>query len=136
MIVVDTNILAYLFFPNPHNVSVEKLRIRENDWSAPELWRSEFLNAATLYLRKGIVSMSQAIEAYEKANRFVLSYEMHSEYKEILLSIKNSDCSSYDCEFVVLAQKLNSKLLTYDKKILNSFPNIATKPEEFLAFEQ
>ena len=136
MIIVDTNILAYLFFPNPRSPIIDELKLQENDWGAPELWRSEFLNVATLYLRKKIVSFSEAIVAYEKANHMVLSYEVQTEYENILLSVRNSECSSYDCEFVVLANKLNTKLLTYDKKLLHWFPNVAIKPEDFLALEQ
>lgn len=37
-------------------------------------------------------------------------------------------CSSYDVEYVVLAKELNCQLLTFDRKLLQLFPEIALKP--------
>ncbi len=37
-------------------------------------------------------------------------------------------CSSYDAEFVVLAKELNCRLLTFDRKLLQLFPDVALKP--------
>lgn len=133
MIVVDTNVLSYLYFPSSENGVVEQLKKQEKDWAAPELWKSEFLNVATLYFRKGLISLPDTIEAFEKANEFILSFEIHSAYKDILAFVKSSSCSSYDCEFIVLAQKLDAKLITYDKQLIYWFPAIAIKPEDYLA---
>jgi predicted nucleic acid-binding protein len=136
VIVVDTNVLGYFYFPSATNDAVERLRLREKEWAAPEVWKSEFLNVATLYFRRGFIEIPDAIGAVEDAHEFVFTFEVHSEYKAILDLVKNSACSSYDCEFVVLAEKLKTRLLTYDKKILHWFPAIAIKPEDFLALEQ
>jgi predicted nucleic acid-binding protein len=43
-----------------------------------------------------------------------------------------SDCSAYDCEFVALAKRLNSPLITADKKVLKAFPEFATTITEFI----
>ena len=37
-------------------------------------------------------------------------------------------CSGYDAEFVVLAQQLNCPLLTFDRKLLQLFADVALKP--------
>jgi predicted nucleic acid-binding protein len=37
-------------------------------------------------------------------------------------------CSTYDAEFVVLARQLNCRLLTFDRKLLQLFPDLAMKP--------
>ena len=133
MIVVHTNILAYLFFPSAWSTRAEELKSRINDWVAPDLWKSEFLQIASLYYRKELISWQEAVEAFEMANEFVLSFEIHSAYKEIMTCAKNSSCSLFDCEFVVLAQKLGTKLVTYNNQLLQEFPNIAIKPEDLLA---
>lgn len=39
--------------------------------------------------------------------------------------VRDSDCSAYDCEFVALAVKLDTKLVTVDKKLLKAFPDRA-----------
>ena len=37
-------------------------------------------------------------------------------------------CSTYDAEYVVLAKELNCSLLTFDRKLLQLFPEVAVKP--------
>lgn len=44
MIVVDSNVLAYLYLPGEHTAAAERLLEREPEWAAPVLWRSEFRN--------------------------------------------------------------------------------------------
>ena len=38
--------------------------------------------------------------------------------RDVLKLARDSDCSAYDCEFVVLANSLDVKLMTMDKKVL------------------
>jgi len=42
MIIVDTNILIYLYIQGEHTPSVESLVQLDCTWAAPILWRSEF----------------------------------------------------------------------------------------------
>lgn len=37
-------------------------------------------------------------------------------------------CSTYDAEYVVLALQLQCPLLTFDRKLLQLFPEMAVKP--------
>jgi len=46
--------------------------------------------------------------------------------------VESSTCSAYDCEFVALAKRLNTKLVTADKKILKEFSGIAVTLNEAL----
>jgi predicted nucleic acid-binding protein len=44
-------------------------------------------------------------------------------------------CSAYDSEFISLAKNNNCKLVTADKKILRTFPEIAISARDFVATE-
>jgi len=39
--------------------------------------------------------------------------------------VRDSACSAYDCEFVALAVRLDTHLVTMDKQLLRAFPNRA-----------
>lgn len=60
MIVVDSNILAYLYLPGEFTVAAETLLEREPEWAAPPLWRSEFRNILAGYMRRNMLSFEQA----------------------------------------------------------------------------
>lgn len=61
------------------------------------------------------------------------SFSLVVEPIEVLELIKTSSCSAYDCEFVALAKDLEVPLLTFDKKILSEFPEVAIHPKNFIA---
>ena len=42
MIAVDTNVVAYLFLRGEFAARAEAWLMRDRDWVAPKLWRSEF----------------------------------------------------------------------------------------------
>ena len=50
-------------------------------------------------------------------------FDVHS--RDVLELVRDSECSAYDCEFVSLAARLGTKLVTMDKKVLKAFPTHA-----------
>ncbi len=132
MIVVDTNIIAHFWLPSDSTDLVEKLFLLESDWVAPLLWKSEFRNVVLLYLRKNLINLSEAIQITEKAENQMKEREFHVNSIQVFTHAEKSDCSAYDCEFISLAEDLDIKLITLDKKILKSFPGRASNPIDFI----
>ncbi len=128
MIVVDTNVIAYLYLPGEHTAAAEALLERDPDWVAPPLWRSEFRNILAGYLRRGMLSFEQALALQEETEAFLAGSERDVDSRHVLELVRTSDCSAYDCEFVALAQALDVKLVTMDGKLLKAFPLIAASP--------
>ena len=133
MIVVDTNILSYLYLPTQYSTLAEQLLIVEPEWVAPYLWRSEFRNVLTLYLRKELINYDKALQILCEAEALMHNHEYSLNSFDILSVIKNSVCSAYDCEFVTLALSLQTKLITEDKKILRNFPKISMSLQKALS---
>ena len=52
-------------------------------------------------------------------------FEFEVDSRAVLELVRDSDCSAYDCEFIALAIKLDTKLVTVDKKLLRAFPKRA-----------
>lgn len=132
MIVVDTNVIASMWVPNDMDKWVYKVLKKDDNWVAPLLWRSEFRNVLSIYLRKEILELPVVLQATEEAEQLMDANEFEVNSTQVISLVSDSSCSAYDCEFVALADDLNVQLVTFDKKIIHEFPNIAISPEEFV----
>jgi len=131
MIVVDTNVIASMWVPNDMDEWVYKVLKKDDGWVAPLLWRSEFRNVLSIYLRKDILELSVVLQATEEAEQLMDANEFEVNSTQVMSLVSDSSCSAYDCEFVALADDLNIQLVTFDKKIVREFPDIAISPRKF-----
>lgn len=125
MIVVDTNILAYLYLPGEYTAAAEALLERDGEWAAPVPWRSEFRNILAGYLRRGTLTFEQANSLQREAESLLEGLEFEVDSFSVFEHVRDSDCSAYDCEFVALAARLGAQLATMDGKLLRAFPERA-----------
>lgn len=125
MIVVDTNVVAYLLIPGDHTEAARATLMRDAAWAAPTLWRSEFRNVLALYMRKRHMTLQQALEVQHTAEDLLAGREYAVESGPVLEYAAASGRSSYDCEFVALARALEIPLVTSDRQVLASFPDTA-----------
>ncbi len=130
MIVVDTNIIAYLYLSTPRSELAERVRVADPDWAAPILWRSEFRNVLSLYVKRGSLPLERALQIAETSERMMAGREHVVSPARVLRLAAKSLCSAYDCEFVALAQDLGVKLVTADQRILREFGQTAVPMEE------
>jgi predicted nucleic acid-binding protein len=132
MIVADTNIISYLFLPTNYSEKASQLYQVDPDWAAPELWRSEFRNVLTLYIRQNIMSLTAALALQDEAESLMADREFTPPSVAVMNLVASSTCSAYDCEFVALARQLSVNLVTQDKKLLREFPETAVSLDEFI----
>ena len=132
MIVVDTNIISYFYLNSVYSQIAEQVFKKDPIWSAPLLWRSEFRNVLTFYVRKEIITLPEAIEIFECSEELLKENEYEINSTQVLSLSHLSGCSAYDCEFVNLAKDLNLLLISQDKKILHNFPETAISMSQFL----
>lgn len=131
MIVVDTNLLVYLYIAGQWTEQAEAVLRREPMWTAPLLWRSEFRSTLTGLVRKRAVSLEDAVTVTSEAERFMAGREYAVLSDRVLRLAVTSGCSAYDCEFVALAQDLGVRLVTADREVLAAFPSMACSPDRF-----
>ncbi len=62
MIVVDTNVVAYLYLACEFTSHSERLLRQHPDWAVPFLWRSEFRNILAGYIRRKQITCEQALQ--------------------------------------------------------------------------
>jgi predicted nucleic acid-binding protein len=133
VIVVDTNVISYLMLKGERTSQAEAVFNKDSDWVAPYLWRSEFRNILALYLRKGYLTLKNAKLIVKEAESLMKDKECEVQSMQVLDLVEKSKCSSYDCEFVVLAQQLGVPLVTSDKKLLTEFPSKAISMDVFVS---
>lgn len=131
MIVVDTNIIAYLFLAGPRADHAEKLLRQDREWVAPLLWRSEFRNVLAGYIRREQLTIMEVAEIMRGAEAFMAGNEFAVASEHVFRLVAMSDCSAYDCEFVALAEDLQVPLVTVDSCILAGFPTVAVRLDAF-----
>ena len=112
MIVVDSNILLYLYLPGAHTDDCIRLLERDPEWASPALWRSEFCNTLLLYLRKKLITQAFAAQAVEAAGLLIARREYVPASVSVIDLAMQSNCTYYDCEFVAVARSHSATLVT------------------------
>ena len=133
MIVVDTNLLVYLYVQGQRTEESEAVLRQDALWVVPLLWRSEFRNALIGLVRTAALQLDDALTMVEEAERWLAGQEYSVLSRQVLALASRSGCSAYDCEFVALAQDLAVPLVTIDRQILKAFSTIAVSPLAFTA---
>ncbi len=132
MIVVDSNIIAYLMIPSDRTKEVEKLLLKDSEWIAPLLWRSEFRNILTLYMKQSQMSLILAEQTIARAENLLSEREYGVLSSDVLALTYEKSLSAYDAEYVVLAINFGVPLITVDKKLLKEASEYAVSPSKYL----
>ena len=131
MIVVDTNIIVHYWLKSDLNSNAERLLVKDPDWIAPFLWRSEFRNVLSVYIRKKLLDIDTAYEVIEMAEKQFRGNEYLVDSRKVVKLSNDSGCSTYDSEFIFLTKEFSVKLCTTDKQIIKSFPELTLHLSEF-----
>ncbi len=131
MIVADSNLIAYLLIPGDKSVLAEKVFMKDHEWAVPLICRSEMRNILTLYMRYEGMSLSQAVQTMEQAEKLwgAREYAVPSDSTLELTCLHK--ITAYDAEYVILAQKLGIPLVTFDKAVLKEFNDTAISATRF-----
>ncbi len=132
MIVADANLLAYLVLPGERTEEAEAVLAKDPTWAAPVLWRSELRSVVHKYIMRGDLSVARAVGLLRQADQVLGGREGDVDSQEVLDLASHSNCTTYDCEYVALANALGVPLITTDRAVLKAFPKRAMTPAEFL----
>jgi predicted nucleic acid-binding protein len=131
VIVADANLLVHAILPGELNEPAEKVFLRDPEWCAPMLWRSEFRNVLAGCLRRGDMTYPETLSAIRRAEAILGGREYMTQDAAVMQFVRDSRCTAYDCEYVALAAELGAPLVTADRKLLNAFPKIAVSIQDF-----
>ena len=133
--VVDTNVLAYYALStSPFCEEVSEVFSKSFELIAPDSWYSEFLNVVWKTIRFQDISLYHGLELLEETERVLdWSVPVGSLWREALVVAQEYSCSTHNTLFLALAEREHCHLLTYDRKLLTSFPEVTLKPAQVLS---
>ncbi|HEU4558863.1 MAG TPA: type II toxin-antitoxin system VapC family toxin [Longimicrobium sp.] len=131
MIVADNSLIAYFFIKEPMSGVAEAVFRKDPDWAAPAFWRSEFRSVLWKAVRRGDIAFTDALVIIQDAEDLFWGREFRVESGPVLSLAHTSGCSPYNCEYVHLAQELDVRLVTDDRKVLAAFPGTAISMQAF-----
>jgi len=136
VIVVDTNILAYLLIEGDQTVKVRQLLDRDPHWVAPSFWRIEFLNVLLKYARHQSLAPKPVKDIWEASFHLSqLREESVEAGKALDLALKHK-ITGYDALFVTLAQNLKTVCVTEDKALRKAVPHLTISLDDILKTNQ
>lgn len=132
MIVVDANIIAYLLISGDRTPEAQALWRFDNDWVVPDLWRDEFLNILSTYVRQGGADLETAKKLWGSAVDLFASKERSANPLLVLELAQQYRLSAYDAQYLAVALELGVMLLTEDRSFHRAVPQFSTTMQPYL----
>jgi len=133
MIVVDTNVIAHYFLRGDNDQAVIDVMQKDSEWVAPSLWRSEARNVVMIMHVHGKEDLYELMNRLAMAETHLRTRTIQVRSENVIPIAKESGLTAYDAEFVSAAIELDCKLVTMDRKIQSSYPQIAFHPMTWLS---
>jgi predicted nucleic acid-binding protein len=122
VILVDTNILAYLMIEGDRTPAAQELYEHDADWRSEAFVMVEFSNVLATYVRTKALTHERGIKLLVEAEALVpaLTSVMHVQALEAATQF---GISAYDARFIALAKQMRVKLVTEDTKLQAAVPS-------------
>ena len=131
MVVVDTNIVAYLLIEGDRTKQAQALFARDPDWRSDAFLLIEFSNVLATYVRSRGLSRAQAESLLAEAGSRVRT-TVNVTHSRALRVAEQYAVSVYDARFLAAAQSLGGKLVTEDAKLRAAAPALTQSLGEAL----
>jgi len=132
MIVVDTNVVAYLLIEGDRTGEAQLLRRAEPDWRSEPFLLVEFSNLLATQVRAKALSMTQASSLLRAAEQQISAWLEVSHADALAVAI-HGQVSAYDARFVACARQLSAPLVTEDARLRAATPGLSMSIAQALA---
>jgi predicted nucleic acid-binding protein len=121
VVLVDTNILAYLLIEGDRTAAAQELYARDPDWRSEGFILVELSNVIATQMRAKALSREQAARLLEHAQALIPdpSHVPHAKALEVACHF---GISAYDARFIAMAMQVKLKLITEDAKLRSAVP--------------
>ena len=121
MIVVDTNVVAYLLIEGERTADAQALYARDSDWRSESFLLVEFSNMLATYVRSSRLDAPAAAGLLAGAQRILTGTVALPHARALDLALEFG-VSAYDARFLAVARNLGAKLVTEDAKLRRVAP--------------
>ncbi|MGE0873490.1 MAG: type II toxin-antitoxin system VapC family toxin [Burkholderiales bacterium] len=131
MILVDTNVLAYLLIEGDKTAGAQALYERDPDWRSEGFILIEFSNIIATYRRGGALTAAAAAGLLADAEQ-ILTGTLNLPHAQALDLAAEFGVSAYDARFLGAARSLHTRLVTEDVRLRRAAPGLTQSLEQAL----
>jgi predicted nucleic acid-binding protein len=133
--VVDTNVVAYYLLGNPQfGAEASELWQSLREPLAPALWEAELANVVWMSVRLGVLPSVEGTAKLHLARHLgIRTVATRALWHGALLRSIETGVAVYDTLFVELAEREQAPLVTFDRRLLERWPDLACRPAELWA---
>lgn len=131
MLLVDTNVLAYLLIEGDRTPAAQALYEHDSDWRSEAFIMTEFSNVLATYVRTQALTLREGLGLLAKA-QVTISILASSTHAHALETAVQYGLSAYDGRFISIAKELGTRLVTEDVKLRAATPDWTLSIDEAL----
>lgn len=132
MVVVDSNVLAYLLIQGPRTADARSLLDRDADWHADEFALVELTNILATAMRVGQLDLGRAVSALSEAQTVVDGALHGVAHTEVLALAERFRITAYDARHLGVALALGVPLVSEDRRLRKAAPALTRSLAEAL----
>ena len=133
MLLVDTNVVAYLLIEGDYTEAAQELRIRDSDWRSEAFLLVEFTNVLVSSIARKRMTLSVAEDFLAKVFSLFDGKLGRIPHASVLAIAGRHGVNAYDARFLSLADQLGSRLITEDARLRAAAPVLTQSLAEALA---
>ena len=133
MLIVDTNVVAYLLIEGDYTAAARSLHRRDDDWRSEAFIMIEFTNVLTASIAARRMNSALAHQFLADAASLLHGKLTSLPHDSILSLAVQYRVTAYDARFLALAQQFDTPLVTEDEKLRAAAPKLTQSLAEALA---
>lgn len=132
VLVVDTNILAYLLIEGDRSRDAQALFSLDPDWRSEAFVMVEFSNLLATYVRAGALARKRAESLLADAGSKMQGLVSVPHERALGIALEHA-ISAYDARFIAAASRLGARLVTEDGRLRTAAPAFTQSLSDALA---
>lgn len=124
MVVVDTNVLVSVLVRGPFTEQARALYAADPDWHSDAFVMIELANVLATQIKQRDMPLAHALDLLNRGGAVMEQGLVEVAHADALTLATQRGVSAYDARYLVVAQRLQTRLVTEDARLRNSAPDL------------